>query len=134
MVKGARFELRAEPERLDRWRAAADADGRSLGDWLARVADAAAQQALSILPSIAPGLILSIRRTDEKIEQIRTALRGAIDELGASPTADAMGSILEQLDDPEHRGGYTFSASDVDLIRRAQTMAVKRPSSRAPRR
>jgi uncharacterized protein (DUF1778 family) len=130
MVKAARFELRADPEQIERWRLAADADGRSLGDWLAQVADAAAHKALGLLPKAEAGFFLTVaRKTDQKmLDQFRHALVFAIKEQGACKESDAMKKILERLEhpSPRERDGHAFSPGEQELIRRAQMLAAKR--------
>src|SRR6266446_576390 len=99
MVKAARFEMRVEPEQLKRWKAAAEADGRSLGDWLARIAERRADKALHILQEPKPGVYWEITRSEEKeIARIVLALKRALAELGdASRESDGMSSILRRL-------------------------------------
>lgn len=131
MVKAARFELRAEPEQLKRWKAAAEADGRSLGDWLARLADEEAKRARAILPTPTPGQFLVVKASERQtLEQFRLALLYAIENLGLSPTTEAMQEIVSRLEWPSARaksGGHIFSAGEQELIRKAQMFAAKRP-------
>jgi len=129
MVKASRFELRAEPEQLERWRQAATADGRSLGDWITRVADVAAQEALAILPPPVPGKVLQLKRTEKKtIEEYRLALLYAIDALGPSPESEGMEEIVKRLEHPPRSGStaYLFNHADQALIRQAQLLVSKR--------
>lgn len=42
MPKEERVEIRADAEDVSRWRAAAEADGRSLSNWIRQVCNAAA--------------------------------------------------------------------------------------------
>src|SRR5207244_2372303 len=67
MVKAARFEMRVDPEQLKQWKAVADAEGRSVGDWLARLADKEAGTALAILPEPQPGQFLVVKGEPQAI-------------------------------------------------------------------
>jgi len=128
MVKAARFEMRVDPEQLKRWKAVADAEGRSVGDWLARLADKEAGTALAILPEPQPGQFLVVRGEPQTIERYRLALLYAIEAVGPSETADAMQEIVDRLAKPPHskKDGRIFSPGEQALIRKAQMLAARK--------
>lgn len=92
------FTLRPDAERQARWQAAADADGRSLANWISRVCDQAAQDL--------EGVGVDLDRF--------AGTGGRNDELGGmggSPSA-ATGKIVEVPDMPS---GPVATEGDIDL-------------------